>query len=57
MTPTEKLTTALQLLRELGLSERQLAVVRAMLITNETGGRSEYEIASEHGDVSEEPER
>jgi hypothetical protein len=46
---------ALQLLRGLGLSERDLALVEAMITKARTGGVSEYEMAVESGEVKEEP--
>jgi hypothetical protein len=58
MTRADKTTFVLALLDELGLSERQLAVVQAMLDANRTGGATEYELAEREGAVrAEEPNR
>jgi hypothetical protein len=45
---------ASRLLALLGLTERQLAIVQAMLDANRTGGATEYELAERDGAVKAE---
>jgi hypothetical protein len=52
----ERVEAALRVLaRVAGLDSRQLAVLGAMLTDNATGGVTEWDLAVERGDVSDEP--